>query len=43
MKFMVLIYNDPELLGALPEREFDETLEKAGAMFKAIEMAEELP
>ena len=25
MKFMVLIYNDPELLGALPEREFDET------------------
>jgi anthranilate synthase component I len=25
-----------------PEREFDETLEKAGAMFKAIEMAEEL-
>jgi anthranilate synthase component 1 len=23
-----------------PEREFDETLEKAGAMFKAIEMAE---
>lgn len=26
MKFMVLIYNDPELLGALPEREFDETM-----------------
>jgi anthranilate synthase component 1 len=25
-----------------PEREFDETLEKAGAMFKAIEMAEEM-
>ena len=25
-----------------PEREFEETLEKAGAMFKAIEMAEEL-
>jgi anthranilate synthase component 1 len=23
-----------------PEREFEETLEKAGAMFKAIEMAE---
>lgn len=26
MKFMVLIYNDPELLGALPPREFDETM-----------------
>ena len=25
-----------------PEREFEETLEKAGAMFKAVEMAEEL-
>jgi anthranilate synthase component 1 len=25
-----------------PEREFEETLEKAGAMFKAIEMAEEI-
>jgi anthranilate/para-aminobenzoate synthase component I len=25
-----------------PEREFDETLEKARAMFKAIEMAEEM-
>ncbi len=25
-----------------PEREFDETLEKAGAMFKAIEMAEQM-
>ncbi len=25
-----------------PEREFDETLEKAGAMFRAIEMAEEM-
>jgi anthranilate synthase component I len=25
-----------------PEREFEETLEKAGAMFKAIEMAEEM-
>ena len=23
-----------------PEREFEETLEKAGAMFKAVEMAE---
>jgi hypothetical protein len=26
MKFMVLIYNDPQLLGALPKREFDETM-----------------
>ena len=26
MKFMVLIYNDPQLLGALPQREFDETM-----------------
>jgi hypothetical protein len=26
MKFMVLIYNDPELLGSLPPREFDETM-----------------
>ena len=26
MKFMVLIYNDPELLAALPQREFDETM-----------------
>ena len=26
----------------IPKREFDETLEKAGAMFKAIEMAEEM-
>jgi anthranilate/para-aminobenzoate synthase component I len=25
-----------------PEREFEETLEKAGAMFKAIEMAESM-
>jgi anthranilate synthase component 1 len=25
-----------------PEREFEETLEKAGAMFKAIEMAEDM-
>jgi anthranilate synthase component 1 len=25
-----------------PEREYEETLEKAGAMFKAIEMAEEM-
>ena len=26
MKFMVLIYNDPELLDSLPQREFDETM-----------------
>ena len=26
-----------------PEREYEETLEKAGAMFKAIEMAEDMP
>ena len=26
MKFMVLIYNDPELLDGLPQREFDETM-----------------
>jgi len=26
MKFIVLIYNDPDLLGALPRREFDETM-----------------
>ncbi|MFL5510145.1 MAG: YciI family protein, partial [Gemmatimonadaceae bacterium] len=26
MKFMVLIYNDPELLGAVPQQEFDETM-----------------
>src|SRR5436189_3990366 len=26
MKFMVLIYNDPQLLEALPQREFDETM-----------------
>jgi hypothetical protein len=26
MKFMVLIYNDPELLDSLPAREFDETM-----------------
>ena len=36
MKFMVLIYNDPELLDSLPEREFDET------MRGCIEHAEEL-
>jgi hypothetical protein len=26
MKFIVLIYNDPELLDGLPQREFDETM-----------------
>ena len=26
LKFLVLIYNDPELLDALPKREFDETM-----------------
>ena len=26
MQFMVLIYNDPTLLGALPQPEFDETM-----------------
>ena len=26
MQFMVLIYNDPELLGAMPQAEFDETM-----------------
>src|SRR5687768_3844294 len=26
MQFMVLIYNDPTLLGALPQAEFDETM-----------------
>lgn len=36
MKFMVLIYNDPELLAALPQREFDQT------MRGCIEHAEEL-
>lgn len=36
MKFMVLIYNDPELLDAVPQREFDET------MRGCIEHAEEL-
>ncbi len=36
MKFMVLIYNDPELLGAVPQREFDET------MRGCLEHAEEL-
>ena len=36
MKFMVLIYNDPELLAAVPQREFDET------MRGCIEHAEEL-
>src|SRR6202008_3405310 len=36
MKFMVLIYNDPKLLGAPPQREFDETMKGC------IEHAEEL-
>jgi hypothetical protein len=36
MKFMVLIYTDPELLDAVPQREFDET------MRGCIEHAEEL-
>ena len=36
MKFMVLIYNDPELLEAVPQREFDET------MRGCIEHADEL-
>ena len=26
MKFMIIIYNDPALLGALPAREFEETM-----------------
>ncbi len=36
MKFMVLIYNDPKLLAAVPQREFDETMKGC------IEHAEEL-
>src|SRR3954464_7973255 len=36
MKYMVLIYNDPKLLEAVPQREFDET------MRGCIEHAEEL-
>lgn len=36
MKFMVLIYNDPDLLGAMPQRQFDET------MRGCIEHADEL-
>src|SRR5580765_1952380 len=36
MNFLVLIYNDPELLAAVPQREFDET------MRGCIEHAEEL-
>ena len=28
---------------SVPAREFDETLEKAGAMFAAVEQAEQLP
>ena len=39
MKFMVLIYNDPELLGALPEREFDETMR--GCLEHADELQEQ--
>src|ERR1700716_3863907 len=31
-----------DLADSKPEREYEETLEKAGAMFKAIEMAEEM-
>ena len=36
MKFMVLIYNDPKLLGALPQREFDETMK--GCIEHALEL-----
>ena len=36
MKFLVLIYNDPQLLGAIPQREFDDT------MRGCIEHADEL-
>jgi len=36
MKFMVLIYTDPKLLAAVPQREFDETMKGC------IEHAEEL-
>jgi hypothetical protein len=39
MKFMVLIYNDPELLGALPEPEFDETMR--GCLEHADELQEQ--
>jgi hypothetical protein len=39
MKFMVLIYNDPELLGALPQREFDETMR--GCIEHANELQDE--
>lgn len=39
MKFMVLIYNDPELLGALPQREFDETMR--GCIEHAHELRQE--
>jgi len=39
MKFMVLIYNDPELLGALPEHEFDETMR--GCLEHADELQEQ--
>jgi len=36
MKFLVLIYNDPKLLGAVSQREFDETMKGC------LEHAEEL-
>ena len=39
MKFMVLIYNDPELLHALPQREFDETMR--GCLEHADELQEQ--
>ena len=39
MKFMLLIYNDPELLGTLPEREFDETMR--GCLEHADELQEQ--
>jgi hypothetical protein len=38
MKFMVLIYNDTDLLGALPEQEFDETMR--GCLEHAHELQE---
>lgn len=39
MKFMVLIYNDPELLGALPQREFDDTMR--GCLERAQELQQQ--
>ena len=39
MKFIVLIYNDPDLLGALPRREFDETMR--GCLEHADELQEQ--